>query len=115
MDFPKNLNYFAIFDSVPDPCLVLDPQFRIVAVNNAYLTTTMTTREDIIGHGVFEIFPDNPDDPKATGVRHLRASLERVLKSRVADAMAVQKYDIRRPVSEGGGFEVRHSHNEVKG
>jgi hypothetical protein len=46
-------------------------------------------------------FPDNPDDPSATGVRNLKASLESVLQNRVADTMAVQKYDIRRPGIRG--------------
>jgi anti-sigma regulatory factor (Ser/Thr protein kinase) len=41
-------------------------------------------------------------------VRNFRASLERVLRHRVPDAMAVQKYDIRRPAIEGGGFEERY-------
>jgi hypothetical protein len=30
------------------------------------------------------------------------------MENRVADAMAVQKYDIRRPALEGGGFEERY-------
>ena len=33
----------------------------------------------IMGKGMFEVFPDNPDDPNATGVSNLRDSLERVL------------------------------------
>jgi light-regulated signal transduction histidine kinase (bacteriophytochrome) len=33
--------------------------------------------------------------------------LEQVLKTKQPDTMAVQKYDIRRPESEGGGFEER--------
>jgi signal transduction histidine kinase len=87
---------------------VLTPDFAIVAVSNAYLRATMTTRESILGRGLFEVFPDNPDDPSATGARNLRTSLDRVLQDGVPDAMAVQKYDIRRPESEGGGFEERH-------
>jgi len=67
----------------------------------------MTTREEILWRHLFEVFPDNPNDPAAGGVRNLRASLERVIQNRVADAMPVQKYDIRRPESEGGGFEER--------
>jgi len=43
------------------------------------------------------MFPDNPDDPAASGAANLRASLERVLATRAPDTMAVQKYDIRRP------------------
>jgi PAS domain-containing protein len=88
--------------------LVLTLALTIVAVSDAYLKATMTKRELILGHGLFEIFPDNPGDPNATGVRNLKASLDRVLTNRVPDTMAVQKYDIRRPESEGGGFEERY-------
>ena len=38
----------------------------------------------------------------------LRDSLERVLRDHVLDAMAVQKYDIRRPAAEGGAFAERY-------
>ena len=79
-----------------------------MAVSDAYLRATMTRREDILGKGIFEVFPDNPADPGATGVRNLRASLDRVLCQKTPDTMAVQKYDIRRPASEGGGFEERY-------
>jgi len=82
-------------------------QVTIVAASEAYLRATMTQREEILGRGIFDVFPDNPDDPKTEGVRNLRASLERVKRDGVADAMPVQKYDIRRPESEGGGFEER--------
>lgn len=80
----------------------------IVAVSEAYLKATMTKRREIIGRGLFEVFPDNPDDPKATGVRNLKNSLKRVLRKKTADTMALQKYDIRRPKSKGGAFEVRY-------
>jgi len=50
-----------------------------------------------LGRGLFEVFPDNPDDPAATGTSNLRASLEGVLKTRTANTMPVQKYDIRGP------------------
>ena len=68
----------------------------------------MTVRKEILGRRIFEVFPDNPDDPAADGVRNLEASLNRVLRNRAADLMAVQKYDIRRPESEGGAFEERY-------
>jgi len=93
-----------IFDSSPDMYLVLTPDFRIVAASNTYLRATMTKRDEVLGRGIFEVFPDNPDDLNATGVRNLTASLNRVVEGRVSDAMPVQKYDIRRPESEGGRF-----------
>jgi len=100
-------DFRALFESAPAPYLVLTPELKIVAVSDAYLRATMTKREEILGRGLFEVFPDNPDDPNASGVRNLKASLDRVRQGGVPDAMAVQKYDIRRPESEGGGFEER--------
>jgi len=102
------LDFRSLFESAPGCYLVLDPELVIVAVSDAYLHATMTRREDILGRGLFEVFPDNPDDPDATGVGNLRASLDRVRHGRVSDTMAVQKYDIRRPEAAGGGFEIRY-------
>src|ERR1041385_4695551 len=101
-------DFQALFESAPGLYLVLTPDLTIVAVSDAYLQATMTKREEILGRGLFQVFPDNPDDLGATGVRNLRASLQRVMQNRTADAMAVQKYDIRRPESAGGGFEERY-------
>ena len=100
-------DFRALFESAPGLYLVLDPQLVIVAASDAYLAATMTERNDVIGRGIFEVFPDNPDDPATEGVRNLGASLTRVLRERVPDAMSVQKYDVRRPEAQGGGFEER--------
>ena len=97
-----------LFESAPGLYLVLAPDLRIVAASDAYLRATMTSREAILDRGIFDVFPDNPDDPNASGVSNLRASLERVIATCVVDAMAVQKYDIRRPEADGGGFEERY-------
>jgi PAS domain-containing protein len=107
----STLDFRLLFESVPGAYLVLtpdSPRFTIVAVSNAYLRATKTQREEILGRGLFEVFPDNPDDPSATGVQNLRRSLQTVLQNRNTDVMAIQKYDIPRPESEGGGFEERH-------
>jgi PAS domain-containing protein len=102
------LDFQALFQSSPGLYLVLSRQFEIIAVSDAYLCATLTDREAIVGRGLFDVFPDNPDDRAADGVRKLRASLQRVLEHKIPDTMPIQKYDIRRPESEGGGFEERH-------
>ena len=90
-------NFKTLFEALPGLYLVLDRNLRIVAVTDAYAKATMTDREHIIGRHIFELFPDNPDDPSADGVRNLFASFNRVLQSHTADAMVVQKYDVRKP------------------
>jgi len=101
------VDFKRIFESTAGLYLILDPTFQIVAVSDAYLQATMTRRERILGKDLFDVFPDNPNDPHATGVINLRSSLQRVLTTKKADRMAIQKYDIRRPDHLGGGFEVR--------
>ncbi len=101
-------DFRALFEGAPGLYLVLTADLTIVAVTDAYLRATMTQRDEILGRGLFDVFPDNPDDPAATGVRNLRASLDRVRQNRVPDTMAVQEYDVRRPESEGGEFEERY-------
>src|SRR5689334_9639973 len=91
------LDFRLLFEGSPDILLVLlpdAPRFTMVAATDARLRATHTTRETL-GRGLFEVFPDNPDDAGATGTNNLRASLERVLATRSPDTMAVQKYDIR--------------------
>ncbi|MGE0445776.1 MAG: ATP-binding protein [Vicinamibacterales bacterium] len=97
-----------LFHSSPDILLVLlpdAPRFTIAAATDSRLAATHTTREATLGRGLFEVFPDNPDDAAATGSGNLRASLERVLATRAADSMAVQRYDIRGP---DGSFQAKY-------
>ena len=101
-------DFRALFAVLPVPLLVLASDFTIVAVNEHYLQATQTERAAIVGRGMFEVFPDNPADPAATGVANLRASLERVLRTGEPDTMAVQKYDIRVPSPDGVTFEERY-------
>jgi PAS domain S-box-containing protein len=97
-------DFRSLFEAAPGLYLVLYPDLRIAAVSDAYLQATMTKRKEILGRHLFEVFPDNPDDPTADGVSNLRASLDHVLKRQSEHTMAVQKYDIRR---EDGSFEER--------
>jgi len=94
-----------LFESLPGLFLILTPDLKIVSASDAYLKATMTRREDLVSRGLFEVFPDNPNDPGATGASNLRASLNRVLLTASPDTMAIQKYDIRRP---DGVFEERY-------
>jgi len=102
-----SLDFRLLFEGSPDILLVLlpdAPRFTMVAATDARLAATHTTRETL-GQGLFEVFPDNPDDQAATGTNNLRASLERALATRAADTMAVQKYDIRGP---DGTFQTKY-------
>ncbi len=88
-----------LFESSPHLVLVLRPdapRFTMVAATAQRLAATHVGPESI-GRGLFEIFTDDPTASEADGVSNLRASLARVLSTRAADTMPVQKYDIRGP------------------
>ncbi len=103
-----SLDFRLLFESSPDVLLVLAPdapRYTMLAATDARLAATHTTREQTLGRGLFEVFPDNPDDPAATGTNNLRASLDRVVRTLEPDTMAVQRYDIPGP---NGTFLVKH-------
>jgi PAS domain S-box-containing protein len=102
------VDFWAVFESAPDSYLLLapdPPRFTMLAANEARLRATGTRHEDVIGRPLFEVFPDNPVDPQATGVRNLRASLEQVLRTAKPHQMGLQKYDIR---GTEGEFKERY-------
>lgn len=100
-----SLDHKVLFESLPGLYLILSPRFHILGVSRAYLEATLTEREQITGRYLFDVFPDNPADPGATGVKNLTASLTHVLEHKAPHKMAVQQYDIRRP---DGRFEQRY-------
>jgi PAS domain-containing protein len=65
------VDYRALFESAPGLFLVLlpDKDFTIIGASDAYLSATHTKRQEITGRGLFEVFPDNPDDPRQLAQR----------------------------------------------
>ncbi len=92
-----NIDFQILFESAPNLYLVLSPDLKIISASNAYLKATFTKRNEIIGRRLFDVFPDNPDNPDANGMSNLHASLKMVMKTKEPHTMDIQKYDIRRP------------------
>jgi PAS fold len=67
----------------------------VISSNLAYLRATLKNHASIAGHNMFEVFPDNPGDPMADGVRNPSTSLRDVLRTRQPHRMARQRYDVR--------------------
>jgi len=99
------VDFEAIFESTPNPYMVLDRELRVVAANAAYLRATGTRREELLGRYIFEVFPhDASDRYNASSVR-MRASFERVLATGEPDVVAVIPYRV--PAGSGGHVEER--------
>ena len=94
-----------LYGAVHHAYLLLAPDFTILEANPAYLRATLTDYGTINRRALFDVFPDNPGDPRANGVRNLTASLNTVLREKRPHFMATQRYDIRR---RDGTWEERH-------
>ncbi|MBZ9752869.1 PAS domain-containing protein [Deinococcus sp. HMF7604] len=100
----ESARYDMLFTASPVPFILLEPTppFTILAANDAYLAATLKTREGLIGHALFEMFPDDTTRPGPLGSVALAHSLDRVLATRQTDVMERVRYDM---VTPDGGFE----------
>ncbi|MEU6349720.1 SpoIIE family protein phosphatase [Streptomyces sp. NPDC047072] len=103
----RPIDYAAVFQALPGMVALLTPELVFADVNKEFPQVAGRRREDLIGRYLFDVFPDNPNDPAATGMRNLAASLQRVLDTGERDAMALQRYDVQNP-ERPGEWEVRY-------
>ncbi|PWI14769.1 protein phosphatase [Streptomyces sp. Act143] len=101
------IDYAAVFQALPGMVAVLTPELVYADANEEFVRMSGRTREQLVGRYLFEVFPDNPDDPAASGMRNLAASLSRVLATGERDTMAVQRYDVQ-SLEQPGCWEERY-------
>ena len=95
-------DFRALFEAMPAACLVITPdvpRYTIVAATDAYCRYAQISRETVLGRGLFEVFPDDGAfSALGAGQRRvqvaLRDSFAKVYRTRVADRMAIQRYDL---------------------
>ncbi|MFC9243834.1 PP2C family protein-serine/threonine phosphatase [Streptomyces sp. NPDC057136] len=101
------IDYQAVFQALPGAVALLKLDLVYADANEAFLSMSGRTREQVIGRYLFDVFPDNPNDPGATGIRNLYASLRRVAATGERDSMALQRYDVEDP-SRPGVWQKRY-------
>ncbi|WP_439634682.1 PAS domain-containing protein [Glycocaulis sp.] len=90
----KAIDAARLFDIAPNPYVLIDRDFVIVGMNEAYLSVTGRTREAIAGRGMFEAFPS---DPQSVPGRMLRTSFRKVFDTGQTDHLSLIPYPIARP------------------
>lgn len=91
-------DYIRIFNASPTPTSIVsadDPKFTFVEVNEAYTKMTQTLEKEILGKSLFEVFPENPEETKPSGVERLRNSFRKVIAEKQRDKMEAIRYDIK--------------------
>ncbi|MFF8835619.1 PP2C family protein-serine/threonine phosphatase [Streptomyces sp. NPDC015130] len=101
------IDYQAVFQALPGSVALLTLDLVYADANEAFLSMAGRTRDQLIGRYLFDVFPDNPHDPAATGMRNLSASLQRVAATGERDTMALQRYDVE-DLTRPGVWEERY-------
>ena len=96
------------FEALPGSFLLLapdPPHYTILGVSEGMLRRSGRQRHDVVGKGVFEVFPENPAARSANGPASLRSSLQAAIDTRQPSQMPLVRYDI----PDGrGNFQVRY-------
>ena len=103
VDDGPTVDFFHVFDLSTSPHMILDRDFRFVAVNRAYENVLMRPREALIGNRLFEMFPE-----RSEAQERLKASILTAFETGEPDTIALIPYEIDRPAAQGGGREIRY-------
>jgi PAS domain S-box-containing protein len=97
MSVTENMVDLRVFEAMPCMSVLVRtdaPRFTIVAVTEGFMQVTGMDKNALIGHGLFDPFPKNPEDPYFNGESNLRASLDFVINHKKTHQLPVQRYDI---------------------
>ncbi|MBK4738718.1 diguanylate cyclase domain-containing protein [Noviherbaspirillum pedocola] len=76
-------------------------EVTILDVNDSFLRRVSLTREDMVGKGLFEVFPDNPADAEDTGIEALRQSIAKAVSTGEVQHLAAQRFPIKKTMPNG--------------
>ncbi len=86
-----------LFESIPGNNVLLKndaPKFTIVAATKEFAIIAGKKKEQLIGKGLFDLFPSNPLDKNDTGEGILRWALNQVIETGKTVSLPVQRYDV---------------------
>ncbi|GAA4004488.1 SpoIIE family protein phosphatase [Streptomyces sp. NBC_01352] len=95
------IDYAAVFRALPGMVALLTPDLVYADANDDFVRLAGRTREQLLGRYIFDVFPENPNDPAAAGMRETRESMLRVVATGERDTMALLRYDIQDPERPG--------------
>jgi PAS domain S-box-containing protein len=92
-----DIDFESAFEAMPGYSVLLDinaPKYTILATTRDYLQPASKTKKNIIGKGLFDVFPKNPEHTSFEGHKNLDISFRKVISTGQADELPSQRYDI---------------------
>jgi PAS domain S-box-containing protein len=102
-------DYKYFFENSTTPKLIIAPDapvYTMLEVNKAYLDSTNSRREELIGKSVFAVFPPNPSDDASKNIERTIHSFEQAILTKKPHIMRNYRYDI--PIPGTNDFEERY-------
>jgi len=103
----STINYQEVFRSTPGALALLTPDGVYLDVNDGYAEATGRGKEQLLGRNLFEVFPQNPDDPGVLGPAQLKESFDAVVSTGERDIRMPLRYDVE-DAGRPGEFEERY-------
>jgi signal transduction histidine kinase len=106
----SELDYRAIFAAAPTAYLLVRsdaPRWTILAASDEYCRITRQKRENLIGRGTFEVFPESHATESSHGKHNVRSSFEVALSMSGRIVLPIQRYDLP-PAADGDGSFAEH-------
>ncbi len=109
-EMPSDSHPLVAFRQSSHAAIIVDvdaPRWTIIDANDAYATATHHVREQLVGHGTFDAFPESAATSRDAGATNVRVSFEQAIATRARVTLPIQRYDI---AVEGvpGGFAERY-------
>ncbi len=93
----QQITDFRAYEAAPGISVILLPDAPVythVAVSNDFLQVTGMKKEEVIGKGYFDVFPQSTEDPKLTGEQILKASFHSIIQHKHPHEIPVLRYAI---------------------
>jgi PAS domain S-box-containing protein len=97
------VDYQRLFHSLPENFLLIapNPEATIVDNTDGHVAVSLKRREEVIGKPFFEAYPSTDEESAAI----IRDSHQHVRQHLEPHTMPLIRYDLQRPVEQGGGLE----------
>ena len=101
------LDYRAIFAAAPTAYLLVRadaPMWTILAASDEYCRITRQRRENLIGRGTFDVFPESHGTESSHGKHNVRSSFEVALSMSGRIVLPIQRYDLPPALGSDDGY-----------